>query len=117
MNRMVPIIAMLVLVASLDAQTSPLTEKQKIESLIKTVEAMPDAKFVRNGSEYPGATAAKFLRGKWNAQAADVKTAADFIDKIGTASGTSGSEYRIRYKDGKEVKSRDFLKAELKKLE
>jgi hypothetical protein len=58
-----------------------------------------------------------FLRGKWEANDADVKTARDFIDKVASASGTSGKPYLIRFKDGRQTKSRDFLLAELRKLE
>ena len=45
---------------SVDAQGKALTENQKIESLIKAVENRKDAKFIRNGSEYDAATAARF---------------------------------------------------------
>ena len=46
-----------------------------------------------------------------------VKTARDFIDKVASASGTSGKPYLIRFKDGHEIKSQEFLLAELKKIE
>ena len=98
-------------------QTSPAPERQKIESLIKQVGDLKDAKFVRNGSFYEPATAVRFLRGKWEANDAEVKTARDFIDKVASASGTSGKPYLIRFKDGREIKSQEFLLAELKKIE
>jgi hypothetical protein len=98
-------------------QSAPAAERQKIESLIKQVGEIKDAKFIRNGSTYEGASAIRFLRGKWKANDAEVKTARDFIDKVASASGTSGKPYLIRFKDGREIKSRDFLLAELKKLE
>jgi len=44
---------------------------------------------------------------------AEVKTARDFIDKVASVSGTSGKPYMMRFKDGSEVKSRDFLMAVL----
>ena len=78
---------------------------------------LKDAKFVRNGSTYEPATAVRFLRGKWEANDAEVKTARDFIDKVASASGTSGKPYLIRFKDGREIKSQQFLLAELKKIE
>ncbi|HXF74490.1 MAG TPA: DUF5329 family protein [Methylomirabilota bacterium] len=107
----------LLLPARLVAQTAPGPEKQKIEALIKQVGELKDAKFVRNGSTYEVRTAVRFLRGKWQAHDAQVKTARDFVDKVGSFSGTSGQPYLIRFKDGREIKSRDFLLAELKKLE
>jgi hypothetical protein len=92
-------------------------EKQKIEILIKRVSEMSDAQFVRNDSAYDAKTAAVFLRRKWKANDSEVKTAHDFVDKIATLSGTSGKPYVIRFKDGREVKSRDILLAELNKIE
>lgn len=98
-------------------QNIPPAEKQKIEALIKQVGELKDAKFIRNGSTYEVATAIRFLHGKWEANDAAVKTARDFIDKVASTSGSSGKPYVIRFKDGREIKSRDFLLAELKKLE
>jgi hypothetical protein len=98
-------------------QTAPETEKKKIETLIRQVGELQDAKFIRNGSSYEVATAIRFLRGKWQANDAQVKTARDFIEKVASASGTSGKPYLIRFKDGREVRSHDFLLVELKKIE
>jgi Family of unknown function (DUF5329) len=100
-----------------EAQTLPNLEKQKIEALIKQVANLKDAKFVRNGSAYNADSAATFLRRKWGANESEVKTARDFIDKVASFSGTSGKPYLIRFKDGGEIKSRDFLLAQLKKLD
>ena len=99
------------------AQTAPEPEKKKIEALIRQVGALQEAKFIRNGSEYDVATAVRFLRGKWKANDKEVKTARDFVDKVPSASGTSGRPYQIRFKDGREMASREFLLAELKKQE
>ena len=99
------------------AQTLANSEKQKIEALIKQVANLKDAKFVRNGSTYNADSAAVFLRRKWEANESEVKTARDFIDKVASFSGTSGKPYLIRFKDGGEIKSRDFLLAQLKKLD
>ena len=111
------LIALLITPSILRAQTLPVTEKQKIDALIEHVGELKDAKFIRNGSSYEPATAVRFLRGKWNANKAEVKTARDFIDKVATKSGTSGEPYLMRYSDGKEIPSREFLLAELKKIE
>jgi hypothetical protein len=66
------------------------TETKKIETLISAVAKLDGAKFVRNGKAYDPATAAKFLRGKWERQAKEIVTAGDFIDKIATRSSTTG---------------------------
>lgn len=107
----------LALPEAIQAQTLPSAEKQKIEALIKQVGDLKDAKFIRNGSTYEPASAARFLRGKWDANADHVKSARDFIDKVATMSGTSGKPYLIRFKNGREIKSREFLSMELAKLE
>jgi len=99
------------------AQETGKTEKQKIEALIKHVEGLDGAKFVRNDKEYDAKSAARFLRGKWEADEAGIKTAKDFVDKAASVSSSSGKAYLIRLKDGKEVKSGEYLLAELKKLE
>ncbi len=101
----------------LQAQDKALTEKQKIEALIKHVEDLKGAKFVRNDREYEAKTAARFLRGKWEANEAEIKTAKEFIEKVASVSSTSGKAYLIRFKDGKVRKSGEYLSEELKKLE
>jgi hypothetical protein len=122
LNTVKPIVfalALLVLAfpARLHGQTATLTEKQKIEGLIKIVGQLKSAKFLRNGWSYSSDTAAYFLRKKWEANDSGIKTAQDFIDKIGSFSGTSGKPYLVRLKDGTELESRTFLLAELRKLE
>ena len=99
------------------AQSAPVPEKQKIEALIRQVGDLRDAKFVRNGWTYGVSIAVRFLRGKWEANDAEIKSARDFIDKVASISGTSGKPYVIRFNDGRAIKSRDFLLAELMKIE
>lgn len=92
------------------------TEKSKIEALITHIQGLENATFIRNGSDYSGANAAKFLRAKWERNDKEVQTAADFISKVASASGTSGKPYLIRFKDGKETPCGEYLTALLKKL-
>src|SRR5262245_21841260 len=99
------------------AQNLPNSEKQKIETLIKQVANLKDAKFVRNGSAYNADSAAVFLRQQWQANESEVKIAQDFIDKVASFSATSGKPYLIQFKDGRKSQSRDFLLAQLKKLD
>jgi len=75
---------------------------------------LKDAKFIRNGSTYEVSSAARFLRGKWHANDDAVRSARDFIEKVAS---TSGKPYLIRFKDGREIRSREYLLAELQKLE
>jgi len=102
--------------AARPAEEKPMSETEKINALIKHVEGLSDAKFVRNDGEYDAKTAATFLRRKWNAQKDEIKTAEQFIEKVASVSSTSGKPYLIRFKDGTEQKSGDYLKAQLKQL-
>jgi len=76
--------------------------------LLAGVERM-DAAFVRNDKSYDVKTAAEFLRRKWKANEGDVATVKDFIEKIASKSSTSARPYVIRFKDGREVQSGEFL--------
>src|SRR5688500_17631135 len=102
MRRILVASVVLVFCAAATAGDIPPAEKQKIEALIKHVEGLGDAKFVRNGTPYDAATAARFLRGKWDAESDEVKTAEDFITKVASVSSTSGRPYLIRFKDATE---------------
>lgn len=104
-------------ITRLVADENPKSEKEKIEGLIEHIANLQDAKFVRNGAEYDAKTAAKFLRGKWESNASEIKTAADFIEKAASVSSTTGKPYLIRFKDGKETKSGEYLLQQLKRLE
>jgi hypothetical protein len=99
------------------AQGLPAAEKQKIETLINQINGLKDAQFIRNGAGYSAEKAATFLRRKWQANDSAVKTARDFIAKVASYSGTSGKPYVIRFKDGREINSQDYLLGALIKIE
>jgi hypothetical protein len=94
----------------------PDAERRLIEAMITAVEQLGSARFVRNGKEYSASDAAKFLRRKWESHADEVRTAEDFIAKVGSFSSTSGKPYVIRYPNWHEQQSADFLKARLAEL-
>ena len=97
--------------------TPPPHELSRIERLIRFVESQKDMKFIRNGSEYTCAEAAKFMRGKLEAMGGDVVTARDFIERIATKSSMSGKAYQVKLADGRMVPSAQFLTEELKRIE
>jgi len=107
------------LIVAINLESSPpkLTEDQKIESLIKIVSELKDAKFIRNGKEHDAKAAAEHLRKKWDYARKEIKTARDFIEKIATKSYIGDKPYLIRFKDGREVKSADYLSERLKEIE
>ena len=95
----------------------PAVEKDKIEKLIEHVKGLKETVFIRNDVEYDAATAARFLQGKWQANEAEIRTVEEFIQKAASISTTTGKPYRLRFKDGKEVKSGDYLKDRLKAMQ
>lgn len=107
----------LLVVLPLVAHAEPLTETQKIEALISSIENLKDAVFIRNGSTHDAKSAAKHLRDKWNHARKEIKTARAFIVGIGSFSSMSGKPYLIRFADGREQSSAEFLSRELGRLE
>jgi hypothetical protein len=99
-------------IASAEPST-PAAERERIERLCDAVAASKGLSFVRNGKEHSADDAAKFLREKYKAMGEDVKTAEDFINKIATKSSMSGQPYLVRFSDGREMSSADFLRAQL----
>lgn len=91
-------------------------EEQKIEKLIAYVEKS-DALFIRNGTEYSAKDAAEHLRMKRKKAGSKVKTAKDFIDLIASKSYMSGEPYKMKFKSGAIINTRDMLYNELRKLE
>ena len=95
----------------------PASEQRKIEVLIQHIETLTEAVIIRNNQAYPARTAAQFLRGKWRATLDDITTAQEFIAKVASVASTTGQPYRIRFPDGHEVRSGDYLRTVLRKLE
>jgi len=88
-------------------------EDQKIEFLISAIAELPDAVFIRNGSEYSAQQAADHMHLKLRRAGDRVKTADDFIVYCATGSSVSGQLYAIKFHDGRVVQSADFLRAKL----
>jgi hypothetical protein len=88
-------------------------EMARIEHLCETVARSKGMHFVRNGKAYSPDDAAMFLREKLKAMGDGVTTAEEFIDKVATKSSMSGKPYTVRFMDGREIPSADFLRAEL----
>ena len=106
-----------VLPPSANAGGSSAEEAGRIEALIAVVARMSDAAFIRNGQAYDSAVAAEFLRRKWQAQASNVASVKDFIEKVASFSSATGQPYLIRFGDGREIPCSVFFRAELAKLQ
>jgi hypothetical protein len=91
-------------------------EQRAIEALIDSVARLTDATFVRNGEPYPASSAARFLREKWRSRRSEVRSAEEFIDRVASFSSTTGKPYLIRFADGRETPSAEYLRATLAAL-
>jgi len=105
------------LTASAVRAAPPAHEQSRIERLIRFVESQKDMKFIRNGTEYSCAEAAKFMRGKLESMGGDVTTAREFIERIATKSSMSGEPYHVKFADGRLVPAAQFLGDELKRMD
>lgn len=94
-----------------------LSETRKIEMLIDSVEHMPGAVFIRNGSEHSSKEAAAHMRMKWKYAGKRIKTAGDFIRYCATASSITRVKYRILLADGSLVESGKLLHERLRQIE
>jgi len=97
------------------ARANPMSEREKIDALIHVVETRNDLQFIRLGEAHSGSEAARVLRTKLFYAGSRVKTADDFIVHIASAT-LGGSTYFVRFPDGKQVPSAEFLRAELKRI-
>ncbi len=90
--------------------------RAEIERLIASVASLDGAVFVRNGVEHSAAQAAEHLRNKWARTSPPVSDPDRFIRDVASASSQSGRPYLIRFRDGREVESAQFLREELSRL-
>ena len=102
--------------ASVAEDGAPETERRTIEALITSVAELRDATFIRNGKSYDAKSAARFLREKWKSRESEVRTAEDFIERVASVSSTTSKPYLIRFADGREIQSAEYLRAELARL-
>jgi Family of unknown function (DUF5329) len=109
--------AAVAMLATTSKAAPPPHEQNRIERLIHFVETQKDMKFIRNGTEYTCAEAAKFLRGKLESMGGEVTTAREFIERIATKSSMSGQPYHVKFADGKLIPAAQFLSDELKRME
>lgn len=94
-----------------------LSEAEKIQALIASVEKLPGAVFIRNGTEHDAVKAAEHLRRKLGYAGKRVKTAEQFIQHLATGSSMTGKPYKIRFADGHSVESAAYFREQLRRLE
>ncbi len=94
-------------------ESRPAIEDQKIQFLIQSIANLQDAIFIRNGDEYDAKHAADHVQTKLRYTGNRVATAEDFIALCATGSSMSGLPYKIRFADGREISSAQFLREKL----
>jgi hypothetical protein len=110
-------ITMLLTLLALPTFAQQDVEQQKIAYLIDSVATLQGATFIRNGREYDAKHAADHMRLKLRFAGSRVKTAEDFITYCGTGSSMSGTNYTIRFQDGRVVDSTTYLLGRLAEYE
>ena len=92
-------------------------EQARIDFLVHGVETVAGVKFIRNGSEYGGAAAAKHLRMKLNYGGERLKTAEDFVKYCATESSLTHRAYKIREADGTTTEAAKYFTAKLREFD
>lgn len=91
-------------------------EMSKVHYLINCIRFSKNS-FKRNGKKYTGNQAAQWLEYKVKKFRDEIKTAEDFIEKIGCYSRTSGKQYYIGYANGVCVPIKSVYYNELRALD
>lgn len=97
-----------------ESESLPEASTTEIEYLLDRV-SRSEHTFVRNGDDHPGPEAASHMRRKYAhfLKKGKIRDTEDFIDLAGTKSLMSGDPYILRLTDGSEVRTADWLRAEL----
>jgi hypothetical protein len=103
-------------VAAAQTASRPLSEQEKIEQLIASIEQLSNAQFIRSGTAYSADKAAAHLRMKLAKAGNKITTARAFIDHLASTSYLTGKPYYIRYSDGRQVTAKSFFDARLREI-
>jgi len=116
MKKITGIIGAILVTLALGVYAADTSEASRILYLISSVETLEGARFIRNGSEYDGQSAANHLRRKLRAAGDKVRTAEDFIELCASRSSMTGEPYLIRLPGGSTVKAEAFFRERLRFL-
>jgi hypothetical protein len=111
------LLALVLSASALLAHATPSdTENRLIDTLIQHVSAMRSMIFLRNGSEYNAADAAKHMQAKYDYFKKELVTAEDFIDRCASRSEMTGQAYKVKLTGGVVRDANEFLNGELRAL-
>lgn len=92
-------------------------EDRRIEHLLRAVESLDGAAFIRNGTEHGPKDAGSHLRMKLKRAGDRVKTAEDFIKGCASRSTLTGTTYKIRMPDGRVIEAGSFFQGKLRSFD
>lgn len=116
MNALAVSLSLLVAIASTSSAREA-HEERRINHLLRAIEGLDGATFIRNGGEHSAKDAAKHLRMKLRKAGGRVKTAEDFIVGLASKSSWTGRPYRIRLANGTTTEVGDFLRSKLREFD
>ncbi len=90
--------------------------ESEIQTLISSLDSCKGCVFIRNGSEHKVPEAKAHLLRKYEAAKSQIKTAEDFVLGVASKSSITGTPYKIKFADGKEIDSEKFLLEKLKQI-
>jgi len=96
--------------------TATRTPSAEIDALIDRVAHANGVVFIRNGSDHTAAEAAAHLQRKREGAGDKVRTPEQFIEVLGSRSSMTGTPYRVRLPDGREIDSAVWLTGLLRDL-
>ncbi|TGL63401.1 DUF5329 domain-containing protein [Leptospira sarikeiensis] len=90
--------------------------EDEIKALISSLDSCKGCVFVRNGSEHKLDEAKAHLLRKYDAAKSKIGSTEDFIKGLASKSSITGTPYKIKFPDGKEVESEKWLTDKLSEL-
>ena len=106
------LIAVILLVAGTQSMAGDHSLDASIQFLLTRV-SQSGYVFIRNGKEHNSLDAAKHMRRKYEHFVDEIETPEQFIERAATKSMMTGRRYRIRFADGTEMDTSDWLLNEL----
>ncbi|PKA17296.1 DUF5329 domain-containing protein [Leptospira haakeii] len=90
--------------------------EDEIKSLVSSLDSCKGCVFIRNGSEHKLDEAKAHLLKKYDAAKSKISSTEDFIKGLASKSSITGTPYKIKFPDGKEVESEKWLTEKLIEL-
>ncbi|PJZ27481.1 hypothetical protein CH352_16885 [Leptospira hartskeerlii] len=90
--------------------------EDEIKILVSSLDSCKGCVFIRNGSEHKLDEAKAHLLKKYDAAKSKISSTEDFIKGLASKSSITGTPYKIKFPDGKEVESEKWLTDKLNEL-